>query len=256
MNILEFKNRISRLRVEKQSFLNDTYLWVGVARDAIRELPGEKFVFKIPKAGKPSIDKVIHRHHREEVVKRITTRDIFNSAFVTIVASIEDYLNKVMTLILVFDSKRLKYTVQGINMITTISIVDFIDTSSEDMINIIINQRLDSLFYSSPIKQLEYFDKGLGVKLEEDIWGKWIEIKARRDLIVHNGGVVNETYVKKSGQFALLKLGEDALINEEYFRGIIADLKSMVGSIDRLIRSTYKIPTNKAVRNESTNATE
>lgn len=248
MNIIELKDEISELRMEKQSFLNDTYLWVSVARDAIRELPGEKLIFKTPKARKASENKIISRENREKVINRIINKDIFNSAFVTVITSIEDYLNKIMKLILQFDSKRLKYTIQGVNMITNIPVVEFIDNSREDMINNIINQRLESLFYASPKKQLEYLDKGLGVKLEEELWGKWIESKARRDLIVHNGGVVNDVYLKKTDQFALLNFGEEAIIDEDYFRNIIADLKRMIGAIDRLVRTEYSIPTNKEIK--------
>lgn len=46
-------------------------------------------------------------------------------------------------------------------------------------------------------KQIEYFDKALGIKVDDDIWGKWVEIKARRDLWVHNAGIVNQVYIDK-----------------------------------------------------------
>ena len=248
MNIIELKEQLSSLRIEKQSFLNDTHLWVNVARNAIRDLPGEKLVFQVPKAGKPLKNTMISRKNREIVVDRIVKKDIFNSAFVTIITSIEDYLNKIMKLILQFDSRRLKFTIPEVKMITNISVIEFIDNSRDDMIDKIIKQRLESLFYASPQKQLEYLDKSLGIKLEEELWGKWIESKARRDLVVHNGGVVNDIYLKKAGKFALLNLGNQAIIDEDYFRNTIADLKRMVGTIDRLVKEEYNIPKNKEMR--------
>lgn len=103
-----------------------------------------------------------------------------------------------------------------------------------------VEQRLEGLFYASPQKQLEYFDKALGLKVDDDIWGKWIEIKARRDLWIHNAGIANQIYLEKAREYTLCAIGEEATIDEVYFFNCVALLKSMIGRIDRDIRNTYK----------------
>jgi len=44
------------------------------------------------------------------------------------------------------------------------------------------------------------------------------EIKASRDILVHNKGIVNETYVKKSLAKARFRVGEKLVISEQYHR--------------------------------------
>lgn len=166
---------------------------------------------------------------------------IYNSAFVSAVAAVEDYLTKIMTWILLCDNKRIKCTVEGVNFSKEVTVLDLIDKDRDTIIGNIINQRVEKLFYAGPQKQLEYFDKALGIKVDEDIWGKWIEIKARRDLWVHNAGIVNQIYIEKTGEYQLCELGSEAIIDEAYFSKCVATLKRMIGRINRDIRNTYQV---------------
>lgn len=236
----EFLDRASSLKKEKQSLLNDTFLWVNLAREAVQNLPDSKFAFEVPKAGKPNQTRTVQRNHALEVKNRMLAKDIFNSAFISMVAAIEDYLSKIMISILVHDNRRIMCTVTGVSFNKDVSVIDLITKDRSDLINQIIQERVNTLFYASPQKQLEYFDKALGIKVEDDIWGKWIEIKARRDLWVHNAGVANQIYLEKAKEHSLVPLGQEALINQKYFSDSVAIMKTLVGRIDRDIRKTYK----------------
>ena len=50
--------------------------------------------------------------------------------------------------------------------------------------------------YANPRCQSEYFRKALSINISDDEWNKWYEIKATRDIIVHNLGIINETYIE------------------------------------------------------------
>lgn len=241
MEVQEFRDMTSSLKREKQSFLNDTFFWVQLAREAVEQLPDTKFEFEVPKAGKPGKMRTVARNNGEKIKKRIVNKDIYNSAFVSLVAALEDYLSKIMKWILLFDNNRIKCTISGVNFSKEVTVVDLIDKDKDTLISGIINQRIEGLFYASPQKQLEYFDRALGIKVDEDIWGKWIEIKARRDLWIHNAGIVNQIYIAKAGEYKLCDLGSEAIIDEQYFSDCVAILKTMIGRIDRDIRSAYKM---------------
>lgn len=240
MEIQELRDKSSALKIQKQSFLNDTFFWVKLAREAVGQLPDTRFEFEVPKAGKKSTMRMVARNNGIKVKERIINKDIYNSAFVSIVAAIEDYLSKTMTWILLCDNQRVKCTISGINFTKDISIIELINQDKDALITKVIDQRVEALFYASPAKQLEYFDKALGIELEDDIWGRWIEIKARRDLWIHNAGVVNSVYIKKAGKYKLCEINDIAIISESYFKNCIAILKTMLGHIDREIRKTYK----------------
>ena len=239
MTVNNLCDAASALKKEKQSFINDTYMWVELARNAIAELPDTKFSFQTPKARKPQQLRTVSRNHPENVKERIINKDIFNSAFVSIVASVEDYLSKIMAWVLKADPRRLKCTIKDVKMVDTISVIDLIDKDKDALIDQVIDQRLASLFYASPKKQLEYLDKAIGVKVENSIWKKWIEIKARRDLWIHNAGVVNQIYLDKAKEAAKCTLGQEATITLQYFQETVALTKRMIGCIDREIRTTF-----------------
>lgn len=241
MEIQELRDKVSTLKIEKQSFLNDTFFWVQLAREAVGQLPDTKFEFEVPKAGSTGKMRTVARKDGQKIKRRIMHKDIYNSAFVSAVAAVEDYLTKIMTWILLCDNKRIKCTVAGVNFSKEVTVVDLIDKDRETIIENIINQRVEGLFYAGPQKQLEYFDKALGIKVDDDIWGKWIEIKARRDLWIHNAGIVNQIYIEKTREYKLCEFGSEAIIDEQYFSQCVATLKTMIGRIDRDIRNTYKV---------------
>lgn len=239
MTFTELVDKSSYLKQQKQVFINDTYMWVQLARSAINDLPDDKIEFSTPKARKPHQLRTVSRSHPEKTKERIINKDIFNSAFVLLVASVEDYFSKIMEWILKTDTQRIKCTISGINLIDKVSVVDLIDNDKETLVENIIRQRLSGLFYASPQKQLEYLKTALDIQPDEDLWGKWIEIKARRDLIVHNNGIVNEIYINKAKTFSLCSLGEEALIDENYFKMVVSTLKSLIGTLHREVRNNY-----------------
>lgn len=241
MEIQELRDKASALKKEKQSFLNDTFFWVKLAREAVEQLPDTKFEFEVPKAGKMGKMRTVTRIDGQKIKNRIVSRDIYNSAFVSAVAAVEDYLSKIMIWILLCDNKRIKCTISGVNFSKEVTIVDLIDKDKDTLIRNIIDQRVEGLFYASPQKQMEYFDKALGIKVDDDIWGKWIEIKARRDLWIHNAGIVNQVYIDKVREYKLCGFGDEAIIDEKYFGDCVATLKAMIGRIDRDIRNIYKV---------------
>ena len=241
MEIQELRDKTAALKREKQSFLNDTFFWVKLAREAVEQLPDTKFEFEVPKAGKTGEMRTVARNDGQRIKNRIVNRDIYNSAFVSAVAALEDYLSKIIIWILLCDNKRIKCTIAGVNFSKEVTIVDLIDKDKDTLIRNIIDQRVEGLFYASPQKQMEYFDKALGIKVEDDIWGKWIEIKARRDLWVHNAGVVNQVYIDKVKEYKLCDFGDEAIIDEQYFSDCVVILKTMIGRIDREIRNIYKV---------------
>ncbi len=241
MDILELREKSSHLKTQKHVFINDTYMWVELARSAIENLPDDKMEFSTPKAGKPQQLRTVLRVNPEKTKNRIINKDIYNSAFVLLVAGVEDYLSKIMEWILKTDNRRIKCTVNGINMVDKVSVVELIDNDKDTLIDEIIKQRLMSLFYASPNKQNEYLKSALDIDVEEELWGKWIEIKARRDLIVHNDSIVNEMYLNKTKEFALFAIGDEAKIDSKYFTEIVALLKKLVGVLDREIRTKYVV---------------
>jgi hypothetical protein len=95
-----------------------------------------------------------------------------------------------------------------------------IDAADKDAIlGFIIDRELNALKYDRPMSWFRYLNDRvkLGCPTDEQI-ERFAEIKASRDLLSHNRGIVNETYVQKAGGRARYKLGQRLEIPEPYLR--------------------------------------
>lgn len=82
----------------------------------------------------------------------------------------------------------------------TFKLTEIIDVSSTDeLIDRAANAVLNSLMYEKPLDYINKLAEILSIEtkdLEQD-WPVFVELKARRDLGVHNNWIVNEIYLRK-----------------------------------------------------------
>lgn len=77
---------------------------------------------------------------------------------------------------------------------------------------------LNELAYKSPSEFAEVLETCLSINLLEcPAFHKYIEIKATRDIFIHNRGVANETYLRKAGSHARASANRPLPIDITYF---------------------------------------
>ena len=77
---------------------------------------------------------------------------------------------------------------------------------------------LNELSYKSPAEFSEALDNLLSINLLEcPAFHKYIELKATRDIYVHNRGIVNETYLKKADSHSRARIGQVLPVDIPYF---------------------------------------
>lgn len=83
----------------------------------------------------------------------------------------------------------------------------------------VVDKELNDLKYERLADWFAYLERltNLGCPTADEI-GKLAEIKASRDILVHNNGIANATYVSKAGTRARYKDGERLEIPEQYHR--------------------------------------
>jgi hypothetical protein len=83
----------------------------------------------------------------------------------------------------------------------------------------VVEKELNELKYKRVGKWFEYLERlaKLGCPTDEAI-ERLAEIKASRDILVHNNGVANAIYVEKAGRLARCQDGEKLEISEQYHR--------------------------------------
>ncbi|MEX0958011.1 MAG: hypothetical protein WDZ63_01845 [Burkholderiales bacterium] len=77
---------------------------------------------------------------------------------------------------------------------------------------------LNDLSYKSPAEFADALDNLLSINLLEcPAFHKYIELKATRDVHVHNRGVANETYLKKASSHSRVHIGQFLPVDIPYF---------------------------------------
>ena len=112
--------------------------------------------------------------------------------------------------------------------------------SRAELIEAIIEKELTALFYASPTIQFRYFEAVLDIELDESIKTSWSEIKAARDLLVHNSSIINRLYLRKAGDAARGMEGEKLVIDSEYMGATMAAMKSLVGKTCSKVQANLK----------------
>lgn len=82
----------------------------------------------------------------------------------------------------------------------------------------VVNSILNELAYKTPKEYGEEFEKYVGIKLlEQPIYHRYIELKATRDIYIHNQGVANDIYTTKADRLSRVKSGQFLPVNIQYF---------------------------------------
>jgi hypothetical protein len=102
----------------------------------------------------------------------------------------------------------------------------------KEAIQVVINKKIDSVLYDNLKRQKDYLKNELRIEIKEDIieWNIIDEATERRNIIVHNNGVINKRYLENV-DFSIvpekkkdIKEGEEISVNEEYFKRVFNEI--------------------------------
>lgn len=102
----------------------------------------------------------------------------------------------------------------------TVSLQAVLEASSIEEIHLrAVDILLHELSYKSPVEFAESAKGILPVNLLEECpaFHKYVEIKASRDIYIHNRGKANDIYLRKAGTHARVQAGMELPANIQYF---------------------------------------
>jgi len=115
--------------------------------------------------------------------------------------------------------------------------------SLDDAKNLIINSIINELNYKSPRDFAEEFEKYTGVKLlEQPAFHKYIELKATRDVYIHNSGVATSIYTNKAGTLSRVQIGEFLPVTVQYFLESYECCLQLTEVLDVLLNKIWPSP--------------
>ncbi|MCA9000245.1 MAG: hypothetical protein KDA80_24820 [Planctomycetaceae bacterium] len=110
------------------------------------------------------------------------------------------------------------------------TVLDAADKS--EVMAFVVEREVTGLAYKKVSDWFQYLEKlvNLGCPSEELI-RQIVEIKASRDVLVHNSGIVNAIYVSKSGELARFVAGDKLELPESYHRQSWELIKQLVTEV-------------------------
>jgi len=108
----------------------------------------------------------------------------------------------------------------------------------ENIVEEIVNSEINEIKYKKPSEWFNYLNKffNLNYPTKDEIL-IISEIKASRDILVHNQGIVNSIYLEKAGNISRFKENELLEITNDYFNESWQIIKEVViGISDKIIR--------------------
>jgi hypothetical protein len=229
--------RKPRSRAIKQ--LNNLYVLANLTSKALSDLrkrvadhDEDEFEFDAPSADGETTVVVRDISQLSRIVNQARKRGIYEQSLVTAVASTEDYVQQTLKFVLRLHPGKLNLSVDGTPTKRSVPL-DLVlrSTSLDQLLSSVIQKQLISTFYGSPERYFHYIEAVLSIEIDKKLQGKFQEIKATRDIIIHNSGYANEVYVEKAGRVARAQAGHLLQVDDKYFERSIQTMKELTQQI-------------------------
>lgn len=174
---------------------------------------------------------------------RIRSKEYVQS-LVFAVALVESYLARSLETIIRAYPKKLLVSPKGNEVKDEVPLaVDVREVVSAVSLDELIadkaNQRVRDASYATPEAYFKYAAKIFGFEFAEPLRLEFSEIKATRDIHIHNDGIANQIYVRKAGALARVQDGDALPVDSDYLRTAIACLKLILSANYRGLKATY-----------------
>jgi hypothetical protein len=166
---------------------------------------------------------------------------LYRSLLVTAVSEFETFLVRVLTEVIREYPGKLTKGVTGISGCKAVPMDYLLDAADlSEVLDRAIAEHISGVFYAAPKAYLDYIREICGADTTDDAFQNYIEVKATRDLIVHNSGYINSVYMSKAGERARGELGTFIQVDSDYFDHALATLKRAAGVIKRDAEKTFQ----------------
>lgn len=202
---------------DQGEFAQLTYGAFDIAANSMQGSDQEEIEIKFPIGYKPdkTVLESVRKYNKAQLLSKyqyLAFNQLAINAILQLVTLVENMLTDVVRAVVVKYPRKLS----GKRTITIQSVLE--SMSLEEMHLKATDALLNELTYKSPSDFAIAIEEILGLKLLEcPAFHKYIEIKASRDIYIHNRGVVNDIYIRKSGSHARCKIGMSLPADLQYF---------------------------------------
>ena len=142
------------------------------------------------------------------------------ATFLSVLGAFEEYLADLLRIWLTAYPRSM-----GENQVKVRTIVDLPDKDA--ILAAIVDQELRAVTFDKPAEWFDYLASRTKVRCTTADIAIFTEAKAGRDVIAHNAGLVNRTYLFKAGSLARFNVGEKLDVPEPYHRDVWATVRRL-----------------------------
>ena len=194
----------------------------------------------VPSVGRAKVAKRTD-HELRQIYERFTTQRLYEAFLITAIAEFESFLARVLRGIIREYPPKLSEGVPGVSGCKAVSAEILLESATiDEALDKAIADHINGVFYAKPKEYLNYLSKVTGVDTEDDAFLDYLELKATRDILVHNSHLANAIYRSKAGSKARVAIGEVLSADSTYFDNSLATLKRLSGIIKRDVERTFK----------------
>lgn len=194
-----------------------TYQAIDAYEKQIKSLDSKKIKISYPIGYSPSKKTILseYEYTKENLIKRydfLLLNQLPINGMYQLVTLTEGMFGDILRTVIIKYPKK-------INAKKKINMGDVLKFDSiEEIKNNIADTILNELAYQSPKDFSDDFNNITSINMiETPIFHKYIELKATRDIYIHNRGIANETYVSKSDTHARVKSNQFLPVDLQYF---------------------------------------
>jgi len=158
--------------------------------------------------------------------------------FSNLVSSFEDYLLEMALIALKKQPLKMAKATCDLKML--------LELSKDEIIEYKAREHLNTILYAKPLDYMRGICDLLGVKPDviKNEWMEYIEIKARRDLGVHNRWIKNDTYIRKTKEAGITTVPDEYLKPDlNTYKAAFHTCSQLVAKItDEVLVNVYKQP--------------
>lgn len=194
-----------------------TYGALDIAVRSMQEMAAEEIEVTFPigyNADKTAIQ-TTRKYDKEQLLAKyqfLAFHQLSINALVQLVTIVETMLEDVIRAVV----RRYPHKLGAKRSISVQTVLE--STSLEEVHLRATDSLLNELTYKSPAEFSETMQQLLSVNLMEcPAFHRYIEIKATRDIFIHNRGIANDVYLRKSGSHSRVKVGMPLPADTQYF---------------------------------------
>ncbi len=194
-----------------------TYGAFDVVANNASSVDGDVIEISFPIGYRPDRTSILgaRKYGRDEILARyryLAFHQLPSNGLVQLVTIIEALLGDVLRTIVA------RYP-QKLGSKRTVTLQSVLEAKSLEEIHLrATDSLLNDLSYKSPNEFAESLVPLISINLLEcPAFHKYVEIKATRDILIHNRGIANDTYLRKAGSHARTKAGHVLPVDIPYF---------------------------------------